>query len=607
MFTKKPSTGASGAPHTPGRPTPGSGLRSLFAPMALAFDQSAMTIGDHWARTYLLTALPPSVSAAWLSDAANLPGVTLSLHALPEDASNLVLDLSRKIAQLAGQLETKSSALTEQRTAQQLHDAQALMKQLDAEHEAAFTIAIILTVSAVDTVTGLRRARTLENKLAAHSMRVRTLTFRQESGLKAAGPWGWLPADLVGTAPYVLPVSTVAASWPFSAGGINHGHGIALGTDAGGGLVLLDRWEPPAHAGIINPNFTILAVSGGGKTYATITMLLREYATGTQIFIMDPEKREYQRVCHQVDGHWLNAGGGTTRINPFQAPAAAVGADGGLSPLILHIQRVLTFLTTFMSQLTPIAQALLAGAVRETYEAHGLAMDCDPATIPNVDWPDISHLYAVCQRHAAQEPDQSEWKTLVALLQEAAVGVLSGLWAGPSTVPQSAQADFVVADLMDLHDAPDHVKRAQYLNVLGYLWDLVRRDKSQRKILIADEAWMLVDAQNPDTLRFLKQVAKLIRGYNGSLMTITQNVFDFLAPAVRQDGEPVLSNAGTTLLLRQDKRNLQSLTELFDLSEQEQDLLSGAVEGQGLLIAGNQRTWITVKASAYEDAIITGR
>lgn len=189
----------------------------------------------------------------------------------------------------------------------------------------------------------------------------------------------------------------------------------------------------------------------------------------------------------------------------------------------------------------------------------------------------------MCQRHSDAEPDQPEWKTLVALLQEPAVGVLAGLWAGP----QSARADFIVADLMDLKDAPDNVRRAQYLNVLGYLWDLIRRDKTERKILIADEAWMLIDSQNPDTLRFLKQVAKLIRSYNGSLMTITQNVYDFLSPSVRQDGEPVLTNASMTLLLRQDRRNLQSLIELFDLSEQEQDKLSGAIAGQGLLIAGN--------------------
>ncbi len=588
-------------------PIPGSGLRSIFAPMALDFDKTTMMVGDHWARAYMMIALPPSVGPGWLSDAANLPGVTLSMHAIPEDSGDLVNDLSRKIAQLAGQLETKASALSEQRTAQQLSDAQTLMKQLDSEHQAAFTIVVVLTVSAPDDATGLRRAKALENKLAAHSVRVRTLAFRQEAGLQASGPWGLLPKELIGTAPYVLPVSTVAASWMFSSGGINHGHGIALGRDSSGGLVLVDRWHPPESAGITNKNFTIIAPAGGGKTFGTLVMALREYAQGAKIYILDPEKREYQQVCQQVGGNWLNAAGGATRINPFQAPSAAVDTDAGLSPLSLHIQRVLTFLGTLMPGLTPIAQALLAGAVRETYEGHGISLDADPAAYTNAQWPDISHLYAVCQRHATAESAQPEWKTLGALLQEPAVGVLAPLWAGPSTVPQSAAADFLVADLMDLHDAPDSVKRAQYLNVLGYLWDLIRRDKSQRKILIADEAWMLIDPQNPDTLRFLKQVAKLIRGYNGSLMTITQNVYDFLAPSVRADGEPVLTNASLTLLLRQDRRNLQSLVELFALSEQEQDKLSGAIVGQGLLIAGNQRAWVTIQASAYEDAMITGR
>jgi len=59
-----------------------------------------------------------------------------------------------------------------------------------------------------------------------------------------------------------------------------------------------------------------------------------------------------------------------------------------------------------------------------------------------------------------------------------------------------------------------------------------------------------------------------------------------------------------TLLLRQDRRNLQSLIELFDLSEQEQDKLSGAIVGQGLLIAGNQRAWIKIEGSPYEKSIM---
>ncbi len=602
LSLKRPRKPSPAAGHPTGR-APGSHLRSIFSPMALEFGRTSMLVGDRWVRAYLITALPPHVDAGWLAKAANTPGVTLALHAIPEDPTTLVMDLSRKIAQLAGQLETRSSALTQQRTAQQLHDAEALMRQLDAEQQGAFTTAVILLVSAPDEATGLQTARRVEGQLGAHGIRARTLSFRQEAGLQAAGPWGLLPSELLGDTPYVLPVSTLAASWPFSSGGINHGRGIALGQDDSHSLVLVDRWDPPNTAGITNKNWNLLGPSGGGKTFAATLTLLREYALGAKIYVLDPEKREYQHVCHRVGGNWLNAAGGRTRLNPFQARTAEREEDSGLGALSLHIQWLLTFLNTLMPGLSATAQALLAAAVRETYEAAGVALDVDPETVPNDRWPHIGDLYRVCQQHAAQD-GQEDWHTLVALLQEPAIGTLGPLWAGPSTVPLSQDANFVVVDLMDLKDAPDNIKRAQYYNVLGYLWDLIRRDKTERKILVADEAWLLIDAQNPATLRFLKQVAKLIRGYNGSLMTITQNVFDFLAPAVRQDGEPVLTNAAITLFMRQNDRELQSLVELFRFSEEEQSKLSGALRGQGLLIAGNSRAWIEVQPSSYEENLI---
>ena len=368
--------------------------------------------------------------------------------------------------------------------------------------------------------------------------------------------------------------------------------------------MLLDRWNPPPETGINNKNVNLLSPPGGGKTFAAIVMLLREWALGAKIYILDPEKREYQHVCRGVGGDWLNAGGGLTRINPFQPPAMkTMDEHVGLSPLAAHTQWLQTFLHLLMPGLTPMEQALLAGAVRETYEAASIPMAVDPTTIPNTEWPHIAHLYAVCQRHAETE-GLSEWKTLVALLQEAAVGALAPLWAGPSTVRVDATADFVVADLMDLQTAPHAVKRAQYFNVLGYFWNLIRRDKSERKILVADEAWMLIDPQNPDTLRFLKEVAKVIRGYNGSLMVATQNVFDFLAPAVQADGEPVLTSAAINLLLRQDQKNLDYLIHLFHLSDAEQDKLLNAHRGEGLLIAGNQRTWIKVEGAPHEMAFM---
>ncbi len=586
----------------PQDPTAGDALRNAFSPQALSFQPHSVQIGTQWSRVYAIINFPSSVGPAWLSRAANLEGVTLAFHALPTDSSQVTQALNRAIGQLEGSLAVPGqTALAKQRAESQVQDAQALMRSLDIEQHSLFTVGVFLLVSADNAQKGERRAKRVEAACAAAGMRARTLSFRQESGLHAVGPWGLFPLELRGQTPFQLPVNTVAAALPFTAKGINHGHGIVLGTAGDPGhaeIVLIDRWNPPPHAGLINKNMTILAPTGGGKTYAAILMLLREWVQGVKVFILDPEKREYQQVCRYCGGNWLNAAGGRTRINPFQA--WAIGDVEGLSPLSLHIQRVLSFLHTLMPGLSSIAHALLAAAVRETYEAHEISLDVDPQTLSPDQWPHMGHLYHICRDHAIQDP-QPEWQTLTALLQEPAIGVLSPLWAGPSTVPTTHDADFLVADLMDLKDAPEAVKRAQYLNVLGYLWDLIRQDKTQRKILVVDEAWMLIDKQNPDTLRFLKQVAKLIRGYNGSLMTITQNVFDFLAPSVRDDGEPVLTNAAATLLLRQDRRNLQALVELFDLSEHEQTQLTNATVGHGLLIAGNARSWVHITASVAEE------
>jgi hypothetical protein len=87
-------------------------------------------------------------------------------------------------------------------------------------------------------------------------------------------------------------------------------------------------------------------------------------------------------------------------------------------------------------------------------------------------------------------------------------------------------------------------------------------------------------------------------------MTITQNVYDFLGPTVREDGEPVLTNAAFTLLLRQDQKNLDYLIHLFSLSDAEQDHLLNARRGEGLLIAGNQRAWIRVTGAPHEAAFM---
>ena len=583
--------------------TPGAALRNAFAPEALRFDRRAVDLGNQWARIYYVSDFPPSVDAGWLANAANLDGVMLSVHALPTDPTQTALAMNRAISLLSGQLVQGGSALSQQRMAQQMQDAQALLRKVDAEQQSVFTTGVVLMVTAPDEATGLRRAKRLEGLMAAAGMRARVLAFRQEEGLRAVGPWGMFPASLGGGAPFQLPAETLAAAFPFSSGGINHGHGTVLGHDSSGGLILLDRWVPPADAGISNKNMVILAGSGAGKSHTTKVALLREFAQGARIVILDPE-REYRRLAKALGGAWINVGGGGTRINPLQAPPVPdIDQDDEEStssqPVARHMQRVRLFLQLYLPQLGQQQQAAVGRALRAVYAAKGIALDADPASIPAEQWPHVGDVY----RHLLALKDDSVAQSVAALLEEAAIGADAQLWAGPSTVDVGS-AQITVLDIHDLAESPPNLQRAQYQNVLAFAWDLVRQSRSERTILVADEAWLMVDPRAPEALGFLRAMSKRVRKYNGSLWTITQNAVDFLAPEVAREGEPVLANSSMVLLLRQEAKDVPTVTQLYDLSEAEQEKLRSARVGEGLLIAGNHRAWVTIDTAPHEAALM---
>lgn len=166
-------------------------LANLFAPEAQALAPQSVAVGTAWARVYTVQAFPSLVDTGWLTRLANLPGVTLSLHAAPEDPLEIVQTLNRRIGQLGGQLAThKGGPLVAQRLERQMQDAETLIRQIDAEQQHVFRTAVFLAVHASDAAAGLQACRRLEAACAAHGMRERALLYRQEPGLQAAGPWG---------------------------------------------------------------------------------------------------------------------------------------------------------------------------------------------------------------------------------------------------------------------------------------------------------------------------------------------------------------------------------------------------------------------------------
>ncbi|MBO8169074.1 MAG: ATP-binding protein [Thermoanaerobacteraceae bacterium] len=572
-------------------------LIDLIAPPALGFNRFDTVFGDQVAQVKVVLDFPPAVDKAWLSRLANMPGVALSFHMVPSDPMDLLKALNKSVQEYTSRLHAGGDALSQSRWEQSLNNAKELLKKVDQESQKVYKTVLVILVVAPNAEELARRSREVEAACAGAGMKARTAVFRQEDGLKAAAPFGILPGDMEEFAGKEMPAETIAASYPWTASGVNHGHGTVIGRDSSGGLILIDRWEPPEGSGITNPNMNILGTSGGGKSFAVKTILLREYALGARILILDPE-REYRKMCRELGGTWINAVGGKSIINPLEIrPVPDIDPDDeeenekSRGPLASHLQRLKTFFQLYLPGLDDIERAELEDALLEAYRQKGIEWETRPEAVDQ--WPTVKDVY-----------EQLKSKRLSVLFKSAVEGADSSLWLGQTSIPPIS--DFTVLDIRDLTDAADEVRKAQYFNILSYAWDLVREGRATGKktFLVVDEAWLLADPNTPQAIGFLRDLSKRIRKYQGCLVIVTQNIVDFLAPELARLGQPVITNASQKLLMRQESRDLEALQELFKLSEAEVDLLANARKGEGLLLAGNQRVHTKIEAAPHEFEVI---
>lgn len=578
-------------------------LIDSFAPVSLDFRANGLTFGDQEAQILTILNYPPKVGVGWLSRVASIPGVICSIHIIPTETDQLIHSINKSIGELGGKIQQGGSALAMARTEQAMKDAQELLRKLDLEQQQVFDVVVVLMVLAPDKDSLSRKVRQVQASLAAAGMRARSAMFLQEQGLLAVGPWAVCPREIFNMAKRNMPSETVAASFPFTQAGINDSSGVLLGKDAEGGIVLVDVWARGNDR--TNSNFVIMAKPGAGKSFTVKLLTLREWCLGTKFIIIDPE-REYRDLCRRLNGSWINCGGGEGKINPLQVRDAGLLEDENdnsfsrQSYLRFHLQTLRTFFSLYMRDLTDIEKTLLEETLIELYAEFDVTWETDPKTVQV--WPTTKELYDRIAQKAIKDP--ANYERLAALLKRTAEGADAGLWAGQTSV--SAANDLVVLDVYNLQQASDEVRRAQYFNVLTWAWSKIAEDRETRIVLVVDEAWLLIDPQTPQALQFLRETSKRIRKYEGGLWVISQNVVDFLDPAVIRFGQAILDNPTYKLLLAQGEKDLEALSQLMNLSEAETELLATAKRGEGLFVAGNQRIRLKIEAAPYEMEYLTG-
>ncbi len=585
-------------------------LIDVLTPSALAFEAKRIVMGAQYQVAMVITHYPSSAGVGWLSNVVTMEGVTASIHVEPKDAFDLLESIKISMGVYKSK-EINGSDFEKEQARKKYKSAEQMLKKIDDEQQRVVDVTVVLLITAPDEDTLKKRVKRVESRLGGMGMRGRIPTFSQQEGLLSAGPWGTLAQEIRDLGARNMTTETLAASFPFVYSGLNDGDGVLLGRDKGGGIVLIDFWLRQGDR--TNSNILVMGRPGVGKSATVKKIILDEYKKGTKIIIIDPE-REYKELCHNLNGNWVDCGGGLKgRINPLQAREVPMddedeNDDSRLypeeivqrGPLALHFQTMRTFFRMYLKDVSKIQMAMLEIALEKVYQEFGIGWDTKPEELNASQWPTVKDLYDWIEKQdMTKEP---EWRELALRIRSAAVGADAALWAGETTI--QADRDIVVLDIHRLLEGDEEIRRAQFFNILSWSWGEVSKDRSQKVLLVVDEAYLLADPETPQALAFLRNTSKRIRKYEGGLATITHNLVDFLDPAVRRYGQALVDNPVYKIIMGQGDKDIEALTKLMTLSEKEVQTLEKGERGSALFIAGNRRLQMNIELFDYEKELI---
>ncbi len=562
-------------------------LADLLAPAAVEIARDHVRLEYQYARVLVVVGYPRTVTPGWLTPLLEFDHpIEVSFHVHPLETASIVKLLSHKLVQLQSSrlVDARSGRLADPEREVAFEDAERLRDALQRGEERVFSVSLYILLRApslrlLENLT--RRVETTLDGMLAHS---RVAILEQDRAFRAC-----LPAGRDELLTYRnLDTSSLATTFPFTSSSLSMERGVLYGVATRSqSPVIVD----PFDSSLENANLAVFAMAGAGKSYFVKLMALRNLLAGVDFLVVDPEN-EYGGVCRAADGQFIRlASTSAHRLNPFDLPPdGAAAADGG-DVLAEQVTAIVGLTNVMLSErgasLNPYERSVLDRAVYDAYARAGITTDPSTHARPA---PVLSDL-----QRALESVESDVAVGLAARLHRYVSGSLAGgLFGGPTNVALNRR--LVVFNIQMLEEELRPV--AMHL-IANFVWNRVRRERRPR-LLVIDEAWSLL--RYPEGGDFVSGMARRARKYYLGLVTITQDVADFLRS---EHGRAVLVNAAMKLLLKQDATTVEAVAEAFQLTIEERQYLLAANKGEGLLFARGARLPISVEASPAEHRLVT--
>ena len=579
----------------------------MILPGTIKFLSDHYIVGDSYRCVWAVREYPPSTEEqAILSQLADRNGVTLRIyHRLVESMEQ------RKIIQNAtrrNRLKSGGNDVSESIEAEgNLQDVIELLANLRKNKEPLLHCSVFIELKA----KSMEKLKELQSDIAMELTRskisVDRLTLRQKEGFLSAVPTG---SNQFG-AQYerVLPASSVANLYPFNFSGKTDPQGAYIGRDKYGTNILVDfdrRAEDKTTSNIL-----ILGNSGQGKSYLLKLILTNIRESGKRIICLDPES-EYEDLCDALGGCYIDFMSGEYTINPLEPKAwtdSVEDIDANTPEAFKKVTRLsqhIAFLKDFFRSYKGFTDAQIDTIeilLSKLYARFGITDSTDYSVKKASDFPVMQDFYNLCEEEFMTYDKQRKYLYTEETLQEVCLGIHSMCVGSESKYfnghTNITDSNFLVFGVKGLMDTNRRLKDCMLFNILSFMSnELLGKGNTAASV---DELYLFLS--NMTTIEYLRNCMKRVRKKDSSVILASQNIEDFLIPAIREFTKPLFSIPTHQFLFNAGQINPKEYMDALQVEPSEFELIKYPERGTCLYRCGNERYLLQVIAPEYKAAL----
>lgn len=592
-------------------------LKDFIAPSA--FDrghEDYIRVGEKVVKSYYINGFPNDLLIGWLRELYSYDGnLDIQIFIEPTETRMALDELTRKITQFESQLYIEMSKGNNNITAlkgkvEELYNERRL---LERNAVSLYKGAIAINLYADDVKELKNRAQKLDHKLKSLKISLMPNTLKHDDGYKSALPFG---KNYILDSYRNFNTGGLVSCFPFYNAEMIHIGGAYLGLNLStGSPVFIDLFDRTA---VNNSSATIFGEAGSGKSVLTSALLLRSALRGVRSTIIDPEG-EYVFLTERMNGANIRIAPNGDFINVFDIEEEdEYDSDGyPTGRLIVRVDDKIMDLIALINimldgEIDPETRSLISFVIKDLYVERGITSD--PASLYikgsvfddeseelhyaeiKKDMPTFSDFHDKLMEKAEAERNKKLHSIVTALRMFRKEGPY-GLF-DCQTSPHLKRYQTACVINFDISKLEGNLMKSIGMHVaLSFAWDKFgKKNKEQKKLIVVDEAWMLMK----DAAEFMENISRRSRKRTCGLIVASQK-FDEFAENIQ--GRAVLTNSATNIFLKSNATDCKAIQETFHLSDGERQFIQQAKVGEALIKTSAESAIMQTHVFKYEESI----